>query len=57
MLGSDMCVRLQAVYTSVEQLYSGAQRTIASTLHKKTPSTLINDTLKQLSVLQKELMT
>ena len=46
-----MRVRLKAVYTLVEQLYTGAQRAIASTLHKKTPSRLIKDTLKQLSVL------
>ena len=54
-LGSDMCVRLKAVYTLIEQLYTGAQRTIAATMHKKTPSTLIQDTLKQLSVLPKRI--
>ena len=54
-LGSDMRVRLKAAYTLVEQLYTGAQRTIATTLHKKTPSTLIKDTLKQLSVLPKRI--
>ena len=54
-MGSDMRVRLKVVYTLVEQLYSGAQRTIAATLHKKTPSTLIKNTLKQLSVLPKRI--
>ena len=54
-LGSDMRVRLKVVYTLVEQLYTGAQRTIAATMHKKAPSTLIQNTLKQLSVLPKRI--
>ena len=50
-MGSYMPIQLKAVYTLVEQLYTSAQRTIAATLHKKPPSTLIKDTLEQLSVL------
>ena len=50
-LGSDMRIRLKAVYTLVEQLYTGTQRTIAAAMHKKSPPTLIKDTLERLSVL------
>lgn len=50
-----MLIWLKAVYTLVEQLYTGAQRTIAATLHKKSPSTLIKDTLEQLSVLPRRI--
>ena len=54
-LGSNMRVQLKAIYTPVEPLYTGAQQTIAAALHKKSPSTLIQDTLKQLSVLPKRI--
>ena len=50
-MGSDMHVRLKAVYTLVEQLYTGAQRTIATALHKKRSPTLIKETLEILSVV------
>ena len=50
-LGSDMCILLKAIYTLVEQLYTGAQGTIAATLHKKSPSTLIKNTMEMLSLL------
>jgi hypothetical protein len=46
-----MRIRLKAVYTLVEQLYTGAQRTIAAAIHKKQPPTLIKETLEKLSVL------
>ena len=50
-LGSDMRLKLKAVYTLVEQFYTGTQRTIAAAMHKKSPPTLIKDTLERLSVL------
>ena len=50
-LGSDMRIKLKAVYTLVEQLYTGAQRTIAAAIHKNPPPTLIKETLEKLSVL------
>jgi hypothetical protein len=46
-----MRIKLKAVYTLVEQLYTGAQRTITAAMHKKHPPTLIKDTLAKLSVL------
>ena len=46
-----MCIRLKAVYTLVEQLYTGTQRTIAAAMHKKSPPTLSKVTLERLSVL------
>jgi hypothetical protein len=46
-----MCIRLKAIYTLVEQLYTGAQRTIAAATHKKQLPTLIKETLEKLSVL------
>ena len=50
-LGDDMCIRLKAVYTLVEQLYTGAQRAISAALHKKQPPSLIKEVLEKLSVL------
>src|SRR3989337_2393822 len=46
-----MRIRLKAVYTLVEKLYTGAQRTIAAAIHKKQPPTIIKETLEKLSVL------
>ena len=46
-----MHVRLKVVYTLVEQLYTGAQRTIVAALHKKRSLTLIKETLERLSVV------
>ena len=46
-----MRIKLKAVYTVVEQLYTGAQQTIAAAMHKKHPPTLIKDTLEKFSVL------
>lgn len=46
-----MHIKLKAIYTLVEQLYTGAQRTIAAAMHKKHPPTLIKETLEKLSVL------
>ena len=50
-----MRVRLKAIYTLVEQLYTGAQRTIDAALHKKRPPTLINETLERLLVVPKRI--
>ena len=44
-------MKLKAIYTLVEQLYIGAQRTIAAAIHKKHLPTLIKETLERLSVL------
>jgi hypothetical protein len=46
-----MRVRLKAVYTLVEQLYTGAQRAIVAVSHKKQPPSLIKEMLEKLSVL------
>ena len=42
---------MKVVYTLVEQLYTGAQRTIVAALHKKRSPTLIKETLERLSVV------
>lgn len=41
--------------STLEQLYTGAQWTIAATIHKKQPPTLIKETLEKLSVLPKRI--
>ena len=46
-----MRVRLKVVHTLVEQLYTGAQRTIDAALQKKWSPTLIKETLEILSVV------
>ena len=46
-----MRIKLKAVYTLVEHLYTGAQWTISTAIHKKLPPTLIKETLERLSVL------
>src|SRR5215216_74151 len=50
-LGDDMRIKLKATYTLVEQLYTGAQRTIPAALHKKSPPSLIREVLESLFVL------
>src|SRR3954467_1185592 len=44
-------MKLKAVYTLVEQLYTGAQPTITVASHNNPAPTLIQDTLKRLSML------
>src|SRR3954468_7176070 len=44
-------MKLKAVYTLVEQLYTGAQRIITVASHNNPAPTLIQDTLKRLSML------
>ena len=46
-----MRIKLKAVYTLVEQLYAGAQRSICASIHKKQPPSLIKETLEKLLVL------
>ena len=54
-LGQDMCVKLKASYTLVEQLYTSAQRAIFAALHKKSPPSLIKEVLERLSVLSQRI--
>ena len=46
-----MRVKLKAVYTHVEQLYTGAKRAIAAAMHKKQPPYLIKEVLERLSLI------
>lgn len=50
-LGSDVQKKLEASYTLIEQLYTGAQRIICTASHNKPPPMLIKDTLDRLSML------
>ena len=50
-LNQDMLVKLKAVYTLVEQLYTGAQRALATISPTNQAPTLLIDVLKKLSVL------
>src|SRR3954471_14983031 len=50
-LNQDMLVKLKVVYTLVEQLYIGAQRTLATISPTNQAPTLLIDVLKRLSVL------
>ena len=50
-LGSDVRKKLKAAYTLIEQLYTGAQRIISTASHNNPAPTLIQDTLKRLSML------
>ena len=50
-LGSDVRKKLKAAYTLIEQLYTGAQRVITTASHNNPAPTLIQDTLKRLSML------
>src|SRR4051812_21836390 len=44
-------MNLKATYTLIEQLYTGAQRIISTASHNNLAPTLIQDTLKRLSML------
>ncbi|KAM3240511.1 hypothetical protein ACQJBY_053916 [Aegilops geniculata] len=50
-LGSDVRKKLKAAYTLIEQLYTGAQRIISTASHNNPTPTLIQDTLKRLTML------
>ena len=50
-LGSDVRKKLKVAYTLIKQLYTGAQRIICTASHNNPAPTLIQDTLKKLSVL------
>src|SRR3954470_8374180 len=50
-LGSDVRMKLKAAYTLIEQLYTRAQRIISTASHNNPVPTLIQDTLKRLSML------
>src|SRR3954462_821186 len=50
-LGSDVRMKLKAAYTLIEQLYTGAQRIITTASHNNPAPSLIQDTLKRLSML------
>ena len=50
-LGSDVRKKLKVVYTLTEQLYTGAQQIISTASHNNPVPTLIQDTLKRLSML------
>src|SRR4051812_19690181 len=50
-LGSDVRMKLKAAYTLIEHLYTGAQRIITTASHNNPAPTLIQDTLKRLSML------
>ena len=50
-LNQDMLVELKVVYTLVEQLYTGTQRTLAAISPAGQVPTLLIDVLKKLSVL------
>ena len=46
-----MLVKLKAVYTLVEQLYTGTQRALATISPTNQAPTLLSDVLKKLSIL------
>ena len=46
-----MLIKLKAVYTLVEQLYSGSQRALAIVALSNTTPRLLQDVLKHLAVL------
>ena len=48
-----MLMKLKAIYTLVEQLYIGTQRSLAVISHNKQPPSLIKDVLDKLSVRPK----
>ena len=50
-LSRDTLVKLKAVYTLVEQLYTGAQRTLATISPVNQGPNLLSDVLKKLSIL------
>ena len=47
-------MKLKAVYTLVEQLYTGSQRALATVALSNKVPTLLEDVLKKLSVLLRE---
>lgn len=48
-----MLLKLKAVYTLVEQLYTGTQRTLVAISNGKQPPTLLREVLDKLSVMPK----
>ena len=50
-LNQDILVKLKAIYTLVEQLYTGAQHALATISPTNQAPTLLIDVLKKLSVL------
>lgn len=50
-LGQEVLIKLKADYTLVEQLYTGAQRTIATISRTNQAPSLLSDVLSKLSVL------
>ena len=50
-LNQDMLVKLKVVYTLVEQLYTGAQRALATISPTNQAPTMLRDVLKKLSIL------
>ena len=50
-LNQDMLIKLKAVYTFVEQLYTGSQRALATVALSNEVPTLLVEVLKKLSVL------
>ena len=50
-LGSDMRMKLKAVYTLMEQLYSGSQRAICTAAYNKMAPSLIKETIEKLAML------
>ena len=46
-----MLIKLKAIYTLVEQLYTGSQRALATVALSNKVPTLLADVLKRLSVL------
>ena len=50
-LNQDMLIKLKAVYTLVEQLYTGSQRALATVALSNEVPTLLVEVLKKLSVL------
>ena len=46
-----MLIKLKAVYTLVEQLYTGSQRALATVALSNEVPTLLSDVLKRLAVL------
>ena len=50
-VGKEMLIKLKAVYTLVEQLYTDAQRTIATISPTNQAPSLLSNVLSKLSVL------
>ena len=54
-LGQDMLLKLKAVYTLMEQLYTGTQRTLVAMSNGKQPPPLLRELLDKLSVMPPKL--